>query len=618
MKPADIPERPSRRDRTLVLGLALVILLAWPYAQRLRHPSLYADDIVRVAFTRNLPVSRTLFLPFNEHMAPLFDLVTRSVWALTDGRLVQAPLAFTIAGLVPLPIALVLLARVIRRQTGSRTSALVATTVLAMTPLAFETAAWFSASTFLWALAGMLLAFDAAGRRGFGGRSVSAMASAAAPAFSAIGLLAGPLGALRILADPAPDRLRRRWLGAIVPLLGTASYLAVCGVFRYRDVLAESVPRNLDLAAGLSAVARAPIGVLLPALVGLPRDDDPRPLTAIDLFLFAAAMAAALYWAWRNRQSRPLILGGLFLIVGGYTAIYAVRATLPGGVLLHVQRYHLFPLCGLTLLLAAALAPILRRLDDRSGPRFSMLLAVALAAFLLIVHGREFRAKARFYDFPDQPRTHAALDRLEALARREGITRDQALAVLEPIRTRWLDHETLSPLMLLGPTADVPRVANDRVRSTLLPLLSLADREALWGGMDASPYLQAPGPGAAEPVAVARPRRAYRVQPAGDPGHFLAAGWPAFLEYSLPASDMASALGLPVHLESPDTEVEFWWTDADGHWSTTRRIRWQPDPDRWALPLDRLPHWGASHARRVRLAFPEAGRVAVEAPRLLR
>ncbi len=403
-----------------------------------------------------------------------------------------------------------------------------------------------------------------------------------------------------------------------MPLLGTAAYLAVCSAFRYRDILAESVPRNFDLLAGFSAVARAPIGTLLPGLIGLPRDDGPRPTTPLDWLLFAAATTAVLAWAWRNRSGRPLILGGLLLIVGGYASIYVVRAAVSDGNLLRVQRYHLYPLYGLALLLAPALAGLFRRLDTRPDPAASLRLATVLAALLLVVHGREFLTKARFYEFPDQVPTLAAYERLEALAVREGITRDQLLAVLEPTRTRWLDHESMSPLMLLGPTVETSRVAPERVRPLLLCSLSLADREALWGGMDASRYLLAPDPQAAEPVAVARPSGSLRVQPTGQPGLFQAAGWPSFLEYTLPADADAHALGLPVRPEAADALVELWWADPSGHWSATRRVRWHPDRDRWALPLDRLPHWDPSREHRVRVSFPASGRVAVEAPRLLR
>ena len=68
-------------------------------------------------------------------------------------------------------------------------------------------------------------------------------------------------------------------------------------------------------------------------------------------------LVAALVWAWRSRQ-RPLILGGLLLIVGGYGLTYPFRTVHGPHWILEVQRYHLFPQLGLVLLLAPACGPL--------------------------------------------------------------------------------------------------------------------------------------------------------------------------------------------------------------------------------------------------------------------
>src|SRR5262245_45579404 len=70
--------------RALLVVLALLATL--PYASRLAHPSLYADDVVRVACQRTMPLSQRLSLPFNEHLAPMFELVTSVTWLIADGR----------------------------------------------------------------------------------------------------------------------------------------------------------------------------------------------------------------------------------------------------------------------------------------------------------------------------------------------------------------------------------------------------------------------------------------------------------------------------------------------------------------------------------------------------
>jgi hypothetical protein len=239
---------------------------------------------------------------------------------------------------------------------------------------------------------------------------------------------------------------------------------------------------------------------------------------------------------------------------------------------------------------------------------------------LLVLHGREIAAKGRFHRFPDQARTLAAIDRLEAVCLRAGVTRDQALAALDPVRVSWLDHETLHPLMLLGPTGSSPRVPDELVRPTLLSSLSLPDREALFGGLDASPYLEPLRP-SAEPVADSRLVRTFRVARSSIPGRYVASGWPSYLEFELtpaasPAAAEALSLSLPV---SGAPSLEIWWTDSSGRWTESRSVRLRPDPSGpSSIPLARLPHWDSSRVRRIRVAIRERGPIEVGEPKLVR
>ena len=59
----------------------------------------------------------------------------------------------------------------------------------------------------------------------------------------------------------------------------------------------------------------------------------------------------------------------------------------------------------------------------------------ALAALLFGLHATEMRGCARFLRFPDRAHTLAAIGRLASTCRRLGVTRDQALAALDPIET---------------------------------------------------------------------------------------------------------------------------------------------------------------------------------------
>jgi hypothetical protein len=593
---------------------------------RLKRPCLYGDDVLRIIDLQTKPLSTLLFRPINEHMAPFFELVSWATWDLAGRKLVRAPLAFALTSIVPFLACLALLRRVAQRELGSITAARAAVAIFSISTVYAEVVLWYSASTFAWALMWTLIVWLCA-ESAVGGRSRIGVwgtvpAAALAPACSGIGLLAGPLGTIRWLSGPAsPDPHRRGpQLAAIAPLLGTGLYLAICSAFRYRGVLESSLRRHADLARGLELACRAPACKLVPSLFGWHDADldlPPLPCLAVSL----VALAGILAWARRGRP-RAMILGGLWLILGGYGLIYPVRTHLgTDHTVLHMERFHLFPQLGLSLILSAGLGPWLRRFDAR--PIAGRAVSTGLAALLLVAHLAPMRQRTWILDFPEQAPTLAALDRLGAICRANRITRDQALAALDPIRSRW-HIQDWNTLELLATSVAHPGLPDDRVRPTLLAALTPAEREGLCGGLNASPLLRAaPPPAGSEVVSLGPPVGSFRIREAGSADWYLAAGWPSFLEYRVaPEVEAGRARGLILPGGAPGEERELWWTDEAGRWSGTRSIWWRLDPARptgaVAIPLARLPHWSAARVCRIRVFFHAEGRVAAGSPRLIR
>ncbi len=185
-------------------------------------------------------------------------------------------------------------------------------------------------------------------------------------------------------------------------------------MFRYQDKLSAQMQQNPYHPQGLLNVYRAPIDVLLPAIAGWRNIDGILPDAAV-LGLFAAGLAAIAWAARRSPDPRSYVVGA-FLILADYFLIYGSRY-LPGDErwVLGVERYHLLPQLGLTLILAPALAMMVRRLDRR--PVAGLLAATSAALILLALHSGTLTTLSRFYRFPDQARTLAALDRLTAACR---------------------------------------------------------------------------------------------------------------------------------------------------------------------------------------------------------
>jgi hypothetical protein len=137
-------------------SVAFVVVTLLPVMRRLRSPTILGDDVTRIVDLIKYPFREHLFLPFSEHIAPLFQLVSSVTWELIGHDIRLAPLGFSAASVCSWALVLGLFAFWLLRETGSRTATLVAVSLAAQSPLVLETAWWYSASSFLWAIAGIL------------------------------------------------------------------------------------------------------------------------------------------------------------------------------------------------------------------------------------------------------------------------------------------------------------------------------------------------------------------------------------------------------------------------------------------------------------------------------
>ena len=621
----------SGRLARVSLFVAYLATLVGPRSLRLGHPSLFYDDIERIRWLQEgHGFVEYLFLRFNEHVAPAFQVVTRVAWDLAGHRLENVTTALTVASFVPFLLCLFLIYRIVVRETGSRTTALAATSAFNVLWVYDEVVYWYSASSFTWALAATLAAWlgtiSAIESRRRAAWLRVAGATALAPAFSAIGLLAGPVAAARVLVG-AGRRSRR---AAGVPLAGTAAFLAIRALVA-RHETSRSVASH---AASLfdpevwMRVARAPFEVLAPALVGMyrtpthpgvlgPLNVHELPAAAV-LVLSVAVLLCAVLAGVRRPGHAGLIACGLVLIVGGYALPYSKPFGDSYVWLLSVEGYHLFPASGLILALSPALSGPLRRFDAR----WTRSLAVATVASLaLLATHAALPGRARQYHFPDQPGVLAAIDRLGVFCRARGVPRAQALRVLDPItRLSWC-HRGQNPLKMLGAAIAVPDRSDRDARAVLVSNVPPEDREPLFGGADVSAHIRDVGPeDLGDVVAVGRPAGNFRVQEFGD-GLIAAPGWVSYLEYAWPGDvPRAPAARLCLPGESAGVGIEVWWTDDDGRWSEGRSIRWRTDLRRgdWSVPLARVPHLEPGRVRRLRVIFRKPAIAVLEPPRLLR
>ena len=626
---------PSLRDHRASIALLLLAypaILLIPHLSRMMDASLYSDDVNRIFDLQTRPLGDLLFRPFNEHMAPFFETVSWLTWRASGRRLTHAPVAFTIASYIPFVSCLGLLASWIRRETGSLATALSASALFGLSPLSIEAIYWYSASSFTWALFWTLLTLRCSGPAD-GGRAWLRRAGLIAgpilaPSSSAIGLLAGPLACLRVVWSPGSRR--SQWSTAALPAVGLLAYLAACSWFRYHHVLGVGLRRDADRLGGLLLAFQAPMARLLPGTFGIHGADHWLP-AGLGLAMTGIGSVAVLLWAFRSRR-RGLILAGLGLILGGYAIVYPFRNDHDSHALFQVERFHLFPQLGFVVLASLAARRWMSRFDR--DLRSALAASVGFGAVLLAIHFGRFERQASNYRFPEQRQTLAALERLGATCRANGVTRDECISALDPTWNRWYQPSYNGLWMVPAPAgpATHPLV---QVRELLLGQLSADDRRALWGGMDVSRLATIdddPAGPSKSCLAVARLIESDHARCVGPPSEpemrqYAMTGWPSSLTFEWTAPDSSKNAGavaprflsLPCGLASEPLEI--WWSNRGEPWSCSRSVRFRPGPNlpprRWVLPLVSLPHWEPVDSGRILIRFASSP-IVIGEPRLLR
>ena len=602
----------ARRWWSAVVGRGLVFvglsLAVAPYLRWACFPSLFDDDLTRVGGFRRLAMPAALLHPFNEHLAPLFELVGWLAWWGSGRRVEAIASGLLVASYLAWGATVALLGLVVRLELRSSLAALLAVVWFCQAPVAAETVLWYSASSFQWAAAASLAAWYATTRalhaptRASEYRWLAAAAglAAAAPLFSAIGALSGPLASLRWLlaARSVPIRSggwRRRFALAAVPLSGTLAYVAlVVSVPAHGGEVAASVRSHLDVPAAIRATIMAPGAVLVPMTLGLPSLAGWLP-AEVAIGLSLTLLALGIIGAVRSPH-RGFLIVALGWVGGGYLLAYAARAQPGDRFVLDVGRYHLFPEVGIVCWVAAGLRPGLTALAART-PRAGLGAVVALAAVGLAVQGGRIAETARWsFRFPEQGRAIAAALRLEALCRAEEIPLTQAIRIINPTEPRWFPRPLpFHPLLyLFGPGPTRARQGDTGARTRLLGGLTADEREVIFGGLDAARY-RSRGWHAPSPTSE------FRLEPtAGGSADATGEGALDFRQFTLPAN-VGEVVALDVAGIQAGTRVELWWANSTGGWSPTRSVRWTAATEQRWLPVVPLPHWRPDFARQFRI-----------------
>lgn len=647
------------RSRRAALLTAFVMICLAPWLPRLARPSIYADDIERIGKARSVPFGELIVAPYNEHLAPLFQLDTWIAWNATFGVLNRAPATFTFASYVPFVLVAVLLGAALRREIESLSGALLGVALFCFSTVYVESVYWYSASSFTWALFFSVLAFDSAARSDREGVSpnrsrsalvVSAIASALAPACSAIGVVAGPFAAIRLIGGRERPLGINRIVSASIPIAGTAIYLAFAATVRHHHQIYTSLNDNWNGAFAVRCLVRGVAGILIPNLIVGANFYEYRisEFAAVIVFLVFPAISfliARRYRAW------GVVFGGLWLIAAGYATTFGLRSRYESHWALHeLTRYHLFPHAGLIFVLAPVLGGLGRRLDRR--PDRGLAVVVAIAAILCATRFSAIRKEANKYRFDDQIAALNAIDRLDRARLSAGVRRDDLTRLFDPMRTRWAPYPCGGHALSIVSGDDSlirsneagrarsnntdrggrSKLTDSLIRLHLLSRLTAEDRGLIFAGIDVTPYLEVVREESGTIVGGGRMTNAIGVRRDLNAKDYISKGYPAFLEFEIEPTGAAGAprlLAIPAGIGSVDRVWEVWWTTRDGAWTQSRSVTLKADSHgetrSLGIPLDRVPHWDCNFVSemkrdrlKIRVVTRSGGKIAGEPARLIR
>jgi hypothetical protein len=401
-------------------------------------------------------LARSLVVPLNTHVVPLFRIYTYVVVLMTP-RLVDLPWTLLAASYLGLVATALLVGRLVFLETKRTALALGAMLGLGTTTVMLPVLTHYAASQALWSGAAIVAALVAASdwkQRGGAGRLLlTGLGVLAAPAVWSGGLAAGPAVVASFWADGRP---RCRWAaGVMILLTGLAAGVILVQSRRYiqtdavvNEVHPELWPRPVQ---GTLHAAQAIVESSILHNLGL--DAFTTPLQSVVLL----ALVGLLWHVSRGglRQATSLEASGATVATVGALLVYLFRGNLPFSSIRPVGWYYALPQIGSVLFAAGWWAAVADRHAGGEHARpltvRGMLGVLVFGAVLFAIQAERSRRleietapplapsetkrfpipelqglRARHLADDETDRLNRALvrlDRVEAIARREGINK---------------------------------------------------------------------------------------------------------------------------------------------------------------------------------------------------
>ncbi len=322
-----ISRRPSGRLVAVVLALVALAAPSWLFADSLAFRRLQLDDFSFVGASRTLAKTRdNLFVPHNAHIVPAWRLLTWGLVAMA-GSLRNVPDWLGMAATVVVPMVMMAVGVIVKRETNTTSAALAAMAFAGITSILKAPATWYSAGQTYWAGLGILLTLiplQSWKKSGGAWRlALSAAFAILAGGFWTIGHASGPAGAAYLWADGRP-RARR---AALVPLLASVFAVAVSFGLGAKKIEVEvrfeggDRDKAMSVRRGASHTLQSISETLVLGNLGVAAETSPTQAIA----LTAAVLA---FWGWTFRNGgrpSPLECTGGTIVLIGYLVSWTFR-----------------------------------------------------------------------------------------------------------------------------------------------------------------------------------------------------------------------------------------------------------------------------------------------------
>lgn len=331
-------------------ALSLLALPFWLYRDWLKYYSLFGDDFLYIAGSRDMAtLTENLAKPHNTHVVPVFRFITFLILQAAGPR-TNWQTWFAAGAMIPVVLSMIAAGILVLRESGQMRFGLIAMAAVGLSSTLQPAVAWYSAGQALWAGAMVVVAIAFASvwaDHEHGGTAW--LIACILASVVAILLWSGGLAALPAVATYLWFRGgKRRRLAAILfaaSLVIAAIAVVILSIDHIREqkpVLENKPDQNPRSIQAILSSGQAIIECMVLGNIGIDAETTP----AQGLLLSSCLAGFWLHDSWRRRSIQPAAAAGFVVVLFSYLMVFFFRGNMTYASLRPIAWYNLVPHVG--------------------------------------------------------------------------------------------------------------------------------------------------------------------------------------------------------------------------------------------------------------------------------